>query len=112
MASDANNTQHAVPVDKIPYIDNPDLKINKNESTQMPFRYVKGEDGQPIMPQVRQPSHNPSFSSDFLLTPSLPAGYDRSHHQGLRKEPRRPLVGIAYVDGMVISRPQRQQFVP
>jgi len=51
MASDANNTQHAVPVDKIPYIDNPDLKINKNESTQMPFRYVKGEDGQPIMPQ-------------------------------------------------------------
>ncbi|KAI8934182.1 hypothetical protein NX059_008931 [Plenodomus lindquistii] len=43
--------QDRVPVDKIPYIDNPDLKINKNESTQMPFRYVKGEDGQPIMPK-------------------------------------------------------------
>ncbi|KAH9876269.1 hypothetical protein J1614_004148 [Plenodomus biglobosus] len=43
--------QDRVPVDKIPYIDNPDLKINKNESTQMPFRYVQGEDGQPIMPK-------------------------------------------------------------
>ncbi|KAJ4365144.1 hypothetical protein N0V83_008762 [Neocucurbitaria cava] len=43
--------QDRVPVDRIPYIDNPDLKINKNESTQMPFRYVKGEDGQPIMPK-------------------------------------------------------------
>ncbi|KAF2846275.1 DUF431-domain-containing protein [Plenodomus tracheiphilus IPT5] len=43
--------QDRVPVDKIPYIDNPDLKINKNESTQMPFRYVKGQDGQPVMPQ-------------------------------------------------------------
>jgi ribosome biogenesis SPOUT family RNA methylase Rps3 len=42
-----------VPVDKIPYLDHPELKINKNESTQMPFRYVKGEDGRPIMPEVR-----------------------------------------------------------
>ncbi|KAL6706113.1 hypothetical protein ACN47E_006029 [Coniothyrium glycines] len=42
--------QDRVPVDKIPYVDHPDLKINKNESTQMPFRYVKGADGQPIMP--------------------------------------------------------------
>ncbi|KAE8843713.1 hypothetical protein HRS9122_04816 [Pyrenophora teres f. teres] len=38
-------------VEKIQYIDHPDLKINKNESTQMPFRYVKGEDGKPIMPK-------------------------------------------------------------
>jgi len=38
-------------VDKIQYIDHPDLKINKNESTQMPFRYVKGDDGEPIMPK-------------------------------------------------------------
>jgi len=40
-------------VDKIEYIDHPDLNINKNESTQMPFRYVKGDDGEPIMPKVR-----------------------------------------------------------
>lgn len=43
-----------VPVDKIPFIDHPELKINKNESTQMPFRYVTGEDGRPIMPEVRR----------------------------------------------------------
>lgn len=42
-----------MPVDQIAYIDHPDLKINQNESTQMPFRYVKGDDGQPIMPEVR-----------------------------------------------------------
>jgi len=43
--------QDRVPVDKIPYVDNPELKINKNESTEMPFRYVKGDDGKPIMPK-------------------------------------------------------------
>ena len=43
----------AVPVDKIPYVDHPELKINKNESTEMPFRYVVGKDGRPIMPEVR-----------------------------------------------------------
>lgn len=42
-----------MPVDKVPYIDHPELKINKHESTEMPFRYVKGEDGRPIMPKVR-----------------------------------------------------------
>jgi ribosome biogenesis SPOUT family RNA methylase Rps3 len=41
-----------VPLDKIPYVDYPELRINKNESTEMPFRYVKGENGQPIMPDV------------------------------------------------------------
>jgi hypothetical protein len=41
-----------VAVDKIPYIDHPELTISKNESTQMPFRYVKGSDGRPIMPDV------------------------------------------------------------
>lgn len=41
-----------VPVEKIPYIDNPELKLDEHESTEMPFRYVKGADGQPIMPEV------------------------------------------------------------
>lgn len=36
----------------IPYVDHPDLKINEHESTEMPFRYVKDEAGQPIMPKV------------------------------------------------------------
>ncbi|KAH8670854.1 SAM-dependent RNA methyltransferase [Xylariales sp. PMI_506] len=35
----------------IPYLDHPDLKFNEHESTQMPFRYVKGSDGKPIMPE-------------------------------------------------------------
>ncbi|KAI1360365.1 DUF431-domain-containing protein [Xylaria arbuscula] len=34
----------------VPYIDHPDLKINEHESTEMPFRYVKGDDGKPVMP--------------------------------------------------------------
>lgn len=42
----------AVPVDKIPYIDHPELRLNKHESTEMPFRYVRGEDGGPVMPEV------------------------------------------------------------
>lgn len=41
-----------VPLDKIPYVDYPELRINKNESTEMPFRYVKDKNGQPIMPEV------------------------------------------------------------
>lgn len=41
-----------VPLKDIPYVDHPDLKINEHESTEMPFRYVKGEDGQPVMPKV------------------------------------------------------------
>ena len=41
-----------VALDKIPYVDFPELKLSKHESTEMPFRYVIGEDGQPIMPEV------------------------------------------------------------
>jgi ribosome biogenesis SPOUT family RNA methylase Rps3 len=41
-----------VPVEKIPYIDHPEIKVSKNETTQMPFRYVKNEAGEPIMPEV------------------------------------------------------------
>ncbi|KAI1341431.1 DUF431-domain-containing protein [Xylariaceae sp. FL0016] len=38
-------------LNKIPYLDFPDLKFNEHESTQMPFRYVEGKDGKPIMPE-------------------------------------------------------------
>lgn len=41
-----------VPLSEVPYLDFPELKFNKHESTQMPFRYVKGADGQPVMPKV------------------------------------------------------------
>lgn len=40
----------------IPYLDHPELKINEHESTEMPFRYVKGSDEEPVMPEVSSPS--------------------------------------------------------
>ncbi|MCJ1290478.1 hypothetical protein MMC34_002016 [Xylographa carneopallida] len=43
--------QQKVALDQISYIDYPELKINKHESTQMPFRYVMDENGKPIMPK-------------------------------------------------------------
>ena len=39
-------------LDDIPYVDYPEIQINKNESTQMPFRYVKNDKGMPVMPEV------------------------------------------------------------
>jgi len=35
---------------KIDYDDYPELKLDEHESTEMPFRYVRGKDGKPIMP--------------------------------------------------------------
>lgn len=35
---------------KIPYVDHPEIKVDERESTQMPFRYIVGSDGLPIMP--------------------------------------------------------------
>ncbi|KAI2924721.1 hypothetical protein CBS147320_6584 [Aspergillus niger] len=40
-----------VPLEQIPYIDYPEILINEHERTEMPFRYVKGDDGEPIMPK-------------------------------------------------------------
>lgn len=42
----------SVPLEKISYLDYPELLINEHERTEMPFRYVKGDDGKPIMPDV------------------------------------------------------------
>ena len=47
-----NRTNKTVPLEKIEYLDFPSLQFNEHESTEMPFRYVKGEDGKPIMPDV------------------------------------------------------------
>jgi len=43
--------QQKVALDKIPYIDYPELKIDEHESTEMPFRYVMDQNGNPIMPK-------------------------------------------------------------
>lgn len=38
-------------LDKIPSVDFPELKFSEHESTEMPFRYVTNEKGEPIMPE-------------------------------------------------------------
>ncbi|EAW07935.1 SAM-dependent methyltransferase [Aspergillus clavatus NRRL 1] len=42
--------QERVPLEKIQYIDYPEIIVSEHERTEMPFRYVKDKDGQPIMP--------------------------------------------------------------
>lgn len=44
--------QDMVKVEEIPYIDQPDLKVDEHESVEMPFRYVRDKEGKPIMPEV------------------------------------------------------------
>lgn len=43
---------HIAPLDKVPYVDYPELRLDEHETTEMPFRYVKSADGRPIMPEV------------------------------------------------------------
>lgn len=45
-------TLDSVPLEQIPYDDYPEIRINEHERTEMPFRYVKDANGQPIMPPV------------------------------------------------------------
>ena len=52
---------------KIPYVDHPEIRVDEHESTQMPFRYVVGEKGQPVFPEV-------SFDSPRLLEDSCLGG--------------------------------------
>lgn len=41
-----------VPLEQIPYVDYPEIKVDEHEATTMPFRYVQGPDKAPIMPEV------------------------------------------------------------
>ena len=38
---------------EVPYVDRPSIQVSASESVEMPFKYVKGKDGKPIMPEVR-----------------------------------------------------------
>ncbi|KAL4959853.1 SAM-dependent methyltransferase [Aspergillus stella-maris] len=40
-----------VPLEEIQYVDHPEIVINDHERTEMPFRYVKDSNGEPIMPK-------------------------------------------------------------
>ncbi len=44
-------TDLQVPLDQIPYVDHPELRLDEHESTEMPFRYVKDANGLPVMPE-------------------------------------------------------------
>lgn len=68
------------PLKEIPYLDHPELKFNEHESTQMPFRYVKGEDGQPVMPEVS------SCSRADPLRVALPAHRSQGMVDLIRKD--------------------------
>jgi hypothetical protein len=94
----ANNI--SAPLQDVPYVDFPELKFNEHESTQMPFRYVKADDGMPIMPKV----------SIFLSQISRYHNTDYLGNGGLDQERcrqghRRPFLiwpptsgGLAYMD--------------
>ena len=47
-----SRSRREVRLDQISYIDFPEIQIDKHESTEMPFRYVKDQDGKPVMPKV------------------------------------------------------------
>ena len=37
-------------LDEIRFVDRPTIRFNKNESVDMPFRYVENGHGEPVMP--------------------------------------------------------------
>ncbi|KAK6431803.1 hypothetical protein LTR95_012036 [Oleoguttula sp. CCFEE 5521] len=43
--------QDKIPLGQVPYVDRPNIEIAEGESVEMPFKYVKGRDGKPIMPE-------------------------------------------------------------
>ena len=44
--------QDRIELEKIPYVDHPEIKVDEHESTEMPFRYVLEKTGNPIFPDV------------------------------------------------------------
>ncbi|KAF2720775.1 DUF431-domain-containing protein [Polychaeton citri CBS 116435] len=43
--------QEDIPLDQIPYVNQPDIEVTAGETVSMPFKYVKAADGRPIMPE-------------------------------------------------------------
>jgi len=63
----------------ISYVDHPEIKVDEHESTEMPFRYVTGKNGEPIMPPV-------SIAPDDVCIPCTEVhcvGHGRSDQEGL-----------------------------
>lgn len=82
-----------VPLDKVPHVDFPELKFNEHESTEMPFRYVVDESGNPIMPPVspiRLRIGLAAACANHLL------GYERVDTKGCRQGSKRPILDRAF----------------
>lgn len=67
-----------VPLEEVPYLDYPEILINEHERTEMPFRYVKDADGNPIMPDVSD-AVQPLFGK--LLTIAGNGGSDQERRR-------------------------------
>jgi hypothetical protein len=85
--------QDKIPVEEIPYIDNPELRVDEHESTEMPFRYVKDKDGKPIMPEVSYCQLCEGFEEVDLLISCLGNGGIDS--EGLGEGIRRYVVNVS-----------------
>jgi hypothetical protein len=71
--------QDRIELENIKYVDNPEIKVDEHESTEMPFRYVLDKNGNPIFPDVRKPFS--IWQLRCVLTKLL--GHDRSDQEGL-----------------------------
>ena len=59
-------TRLLVELDEILYIDFPELKIDEHESTEMPFRYVRDDEGNPVMPPVSEMKRRGQVTINFV----------------------------------------------
>jgi ribosome biogenesis SPOUT family RNA methylase Rps3 len=71
--------QDKIPLEKISYVDHPEIRVDAHESTTMPFRYVVDKDGGPIMPGVSFLHF--SLERYMLICP----GNDRFDQEGFRE---------------------------
>lgn len=56
-----------VPLADIIFVDNPELRVDQHESTEMPFRYMADEKGMPIMPDVGFPFPLPDVQMKIYI---------------------------------------------
>lgn len=57
--ADHDKPPTTVPLSKIPFVDNPTIRFDEVESVEMPFRYVKSPEGEPILPPgMKEHLHN------------------------------------------------------
>ncbi len=80
-----------MPLDNIKFVNNPQLRINEHEITEMPFRYMIDDKRMPIMPDVGPPRAASVLLSEdkrpWLVHGRLigASGNDRADSKGLRE---------------------------